>query len=89
MQDNTCVMCGRELPTECGSMVCNKCRNEKKHKLCPSCGSDTEIISEEVYETSDGIRKSVVYHCYNCYQDWEQEISYIEQCSVFHKKFWG
>ena len=23
--NNCCVMCGRELPTECGSMVCKDC----------------------------------------------------------------
>ena len=87
--DDTCVMCGGELPTESGSMVCSSCSNTNKHKTCPGCGSDIEVVSEEVYETLGGIRKSTLYHCYACGQDWEQETSYIEQCSVFNKKFWG
>lgn len=82
-------MCGKELPTESGSMVCNGCVRKSSSKTCPTCGASLEAFSEEVYQTSDGVNKSIVYHCYNCHQDWEQEISYIERCSVFRKKFWG
>ena len=86
--DNTCVMCGRELPTESSSMVCDKCSNSE-YKLCPNCGGDTEIMSQEVYQTFDGVCKSTIYHCSICGRDWEQEVSYVEKRSVFRPKFWG
>ncbi len=34
MNDNICVMCGAELPTECGKQYCAECEktvNEPKH----------------------------------------------------------
>lgn len=33
---DTCVMCGKELPTECGSMVCSDCMsNTVKYAHAP------------------------------------------------------
>lgn len=89
--DNICVMCGRELPTECDSMICNKCQKGNNHvrPRCYDCGERLELINISRYNTTDGFGYSTIYHCNSCHADWEQEEEYISQPIKFKRKFWG
>ena len=89
--DNTCVMCGAKLPTECNSMVCSKCQrgDYPKNPLCPTCGEELETMDTDRYETSDGFGYSTTYHCNHCHNDWEKEEEYIAKPIKFVRKFWG
>ena len=89
--DNTCVMCGAKLPTECNSMVCPKCQSGEypKNPLCPTCGEELETMNTSRYETSDGFGYSTLYHCNNCGNDWEKEEEYTVKPVKIVKKFWG
>ena len=86
-----CVMCGRELATECGSMVCTKCQqgDHPKPPLCLSCGTRLEVMDVSRYKTSDGFGYSTIYHCNHCGDDWEREEEYIAKPIKFPRKFWG
>ena len=89
--DNTCVMCGTELSTECGSMICPKCQKGDfpKNPPCPSCGTVLEIMNTSRYETIDGFGYSTIYHCNQCGDDWEREEEFVAKPVIFKRKFWG
>ena len=89
--DNVCVACGAELPTECGTMICNQCKSKLSNSgvLCPSCGSSLEIMDTSRYNTSDGFGYSTLFHCYNCDSDWEREEEYTAKPVKFQRKYWG
>lgn len=89
--DNTCVMCGRVLATECGSMICTKCQkgDYPKGPLCPSCGTALETMNTSRYETTDGFGYSTIYHCNHCGSDWEKDEEFVAQPVKFTRKFWG
>ena len=89
--DNTCVMCGSKLPTECNSMVCSRCQKEDypKNPLCPTCGEELEIMNISRYTTVDGFIYSTIYRCGQCGNDWEKEEEYIAKPIRFTRKFWG
>ena len=50
--DNCCVMCGRELPTECGSMVCAQCVRDIK--IPKTAHSITEIPPNNIELSFNG-----------------------------------
>ncbi len=79
-----CVMCGRTLPTECGSQTCRTCEltagiQFMKFK-CPECGEIMEVWYKEVVEYRDAtwgsfqdITIDLIYHCDNCGCDWDSQ----------------
>ena len=89
--DSTCVMCGRELATESGSMVCPRCQQGDyiKNPLCPNCGTTLETMNISKYETIEGFGYSTLYHCNCCSNDWEKEEEYHALPVVFKRKCWG
>ena len=89
--NNTCVMCGADLPTECNSMVCPKCQrgDYPKGPLCPTCGTILETMDISRYETTDGFGYSTIYHCNHCDNDWEKEEEFVTKPIIFKRKYWG
>ena len=89
--DNTCVMCGQELPTECNSMVCSNCQrgDTPKSPLCLNCGAALEIMNISRCTTTEGFIYSTIYHCNQCGNDWEKEEEYIAKPTIFQRKYWG
>ena len=76
-----CVMCGRVLPTENGSMVCRTCALTSGCTFmkfnCPDCGKPMEIWSKEIvthrpasYDSHQYLSVDLIYHC-ECGNDWD------------------
>lgn len=88
---DVCVCCGRELPTECGSLICKQCENEANSDsiVCPSCKSKLEVMTAHWWNTDTGICKSTIFHCDYCGDDWEKEEEYVAKPVVFKRKYWG
>ena len=98
-----CVMCGRTLPTECGSQVCRTCEltagmNFMKF-ICPCCGKVMEIWYKEVtsyhksyFNDFPSMEVDLIYHCDGCGCDWDSQCHYeygnIEQTEL-KRHFWG
>ena len=98
-----CIMCGRTLPTECGSQVCNTCDLTAGMKFmtfkCPECGEKLVIYYKEVVEHRDATWDSfhytivdLIYHCHNCGCDWDSRYisSYGDKSQTTLKRhYWG
>lgn len=79
-----CVMCGRVLPTECGSQVCKTCELTAGIKFmdflrCPVCGERLELWSKEVIKHIPAkgdqfpyLAIDLIYHC-ECGLDWDSQ----------------
>ena len=98
-----CVMCGRTLPTECGSQACRTCELTADMNFlefyCPCCGRKMEIWYKEVVYHRPGptidfpyMEIDLIYHCGNCGNDWDSHCTYefsnISQTKL-KRHFWG
>ena len=98
-----CVMCGRELPNECGSQVCRTCELTADINFmrfyCPCCGKEMEVWHKEVihycksyFNDFPCISVDLIYHCDNCGCDWDSQCHYeygdISQ-SELKRHYWG
>ena len=59
-----CVMCGRDLPTECGSMVCHEChkRFSKETMMLGESIALTRPNVELSFGANDGNYDFIVYY---------------------------
>lgn len=51
MNDNICVMCGAELPTECGKQYCAEC--EKAVEYIPFLDMESKVRETLIWEIED------------------------------------
>ena len=88
---NTCVACGNPAELPEGTEICLDCQKQIQDSevLCPNCGSMLEIMNNSRYNTAGGFGYSTLFHCNQCYNDWEKEEEYIAKPVVFKRKYWG
>ena len=97
-----CVMCGRELPIECGSQFCRTCELTAGCNFmtlkCPECGREMEIWYKDITKYEHAIWGSfarmtvdLIYHC-ECGCDWDSRYDTLygdEMQTLPTRHYWG
>ena len=97
-----CVMCGRELPTECSSQVCKTCELTTGCNFmilrCPECGREMEIWYKDItryepmfFDSFTRMTVDLIYHC-ECGCDWDSRYDTLygsEMQTLPTRHYWG